>query len=513
MMFGKSSESASTEGGVSRRWLGRAVAIGLPAAVVLASEDEAQATPPTWSTAGNAGTTPPSSFLGTTDAQALVIKTGNAERLRVTSAGLVGVGTTVPGGLVQAVSASQYPLRGDYTGSSGLAGVRGSSASRGSGTAAISGMLTPAGAPGSGSAGVVGTVRPTSGGSTTNGTGVIGHHTSEGVGVYGYTDSEGIGVKGHSVGGIGVNGIATEDGSGAEFSSESGYGAFASSASGIGFQCGSVTGGPALNVQAYGTAIGGAFYSDTAQAITAQTNAGDPTVPAIQAQATAHGYGLLALADGSSAQAVTGQATSGGYAGVFDSDSGVGLYSHTESGSYAAQIDGNAIVAGTLHKSGGSFRIDHPDDPERRYLSHSFVESPDMMNVYNGIATLDDVGGATVSMPSWFEGLNRDVRYQLTPLGAPAPDLHISSEMIDGRFRIAGGRSGQRISWQVTGIRQDRWANAHRIPVESEKPPHQQGTYLHPDLYGQPVTRSEMYVARSTVQTRNNWAVHGERPR
>ena len=36
----------------------------------------------------------------------------------------------------------------------------------------------------------------------------------------------------------------------------------------------------------------------------------------------------------------------------------------------------------------------------------------------------------------------------------------------------------------VTGIRQDAWANAHRIPTEEEKPAQERGTYLHPELYG-----------------------------
>ena len=34
-----------------------------------------------------------------------------------------------------------------------------------------------------------------------------------------------------------------------------------------------------------------------------------------------------------------------------------------------------------MSKPGGSFKIDHPVDPACKYLYHSFVESPDMMNV------------------------------------------------------------------------------------------------------------------------------------
>jgi hypothetical protein len=38
----------------------------------------------------------------------------------------------------------------------------------------------------------------------------------------------------------------------------------------------------------------------------------------------------------------------------------------------------------------------------------------------------------------------------------------------------------------VTGIRQDPWAQANRIPVEVDKPADERGTYLYPELYGQP---------------------------
>jgi hypothetical protein len=149
-----------------------------------------------------------------------------------------------------------------------------------------------------------------------------------------------------------------------------------------------------------------------------------------------------------------------------------------------AQIVGNLNVTGTLSKGGGSFKIDHPLDPANKYLSHSFVESPDMMNIYNGLVTLDAHGRATVEMPDWFEALNSDFRYQLTAIGAPGPNLYIAKEIDGNHFSIAGGKPGMKVSWQVTGIRQDAWANAHRIPVEEDKPANERGYYLHPDLYG-----------------------------
>jgi hypothetical protein len=157
---------------------------------------------------------------------------------------------------------------------------------------------------------------------------------------------------------------------------------------------------------------------------------------------------------------------------------------------FAGQFIGGVQVLGTLRKSAGSFQIDHPLDPANKYLYHSFVESPDMKNFYDGVATLDARGETWVVLPAWFDALNREFRYQLTALGQPAPSLHVKDEIAGNRFRIAGGAPGQRVSWQVTGTRHDAYAEAHRIPVEADKPASERGKYLHPDLFGQPASRS-----------------------
>jgi hypothetical protein len=93
-----------------------------------------------------------------------------------------------------------------------------------------------------------------------------------------------------------------------------------------------------------------------------------------------------------------------------------------------------------------------------------------MLDMYNGNATLDGRGEAVIMLPGYFEALNRDFRYQLTALGAPGPALYIAEEIRGNRFVIAGGTPGARVSWQVTGVRQDAYAEAHRIQVEQDKP-------------------------------------------
>jgi hypothetical protein len=154
--------------------------------------------------------------------------------------------------------------------------------------------------------------------------------------------------------------------------------------------------------------------------------------------------------------------------------------------SYAGIFVGNVSISGNLAKSSGAFKIDHPLDPANKYLQHSFVESPDMMNVYNGNITLDSNGEAVVQLPEWFEALNMDFRYQLTAIGAPGPNLYIAEEIKRNQFKIAGGSAGGRVSWQVTGIRRDAYAEAHRIEVEVDKPAAERGTYLNPVEHGRP---------------------------
>ena len=162
------------------------------------------------------------------------------------------------------------------------------------------------------------------------------------------------------------------------------------------------------------------------------------------------------------------------------------VYTTGFAGQRAAGFQGDVSISGTLSKSAGSFQIDHPLDPANKYLYHSFVESPDMMNIYNGNATLDSNGEAVIELPKWFGALNKDFRYQLTAIGGPGPDLYVAHEIVDNQFRIAGGANGMRVSWQVTGVRQDAYANAHRIPIEQAKSETERGFYLHPELFSQP---------------------------
>ena len=59
------------------------------------------------------------------------------------------------------------------------------------------------------------------------------------------------------------------------------------------------------------------------------------------------------------------------------------------------------------------------------------------------------------------------------------------------------------ISWQVTGIRKDAWANANRVVVEEGKQGKERGRYLSPELFGQPKETGIHYrwdIQRSQIE-------------
>jgi hypothetical protein len=185
-----------------------------------------------------------------------------------------------------------------------------------------------------------------------------------------------------------------------------------------------------------------------------------------------------------------GNSASGtGGAGLF-ATGGSGLLSNGLAGSFSGdvQITGNLDITGSVSKGGGSFKIDHPLDPENRYLYHSFVESPDMKNIYDGNAVTDENSEAIITLPDYFEALNKDFRYQLTVIGQFAQAI-VAEKIKGNRFKIRTSAPGIEVSWQVTGIRQDAWANKNRIPIEEEKPEPERGTYLSPESFNQPEER------------------------
>jgi hypothetical protein len=145
--------------------------------------------------------------------------------------------------------------------------------------------------------------------------------------------------------------------------------------------------------------------------------------------------------------------------------------------SYATTFTGDVgedrdfVVSGVLQKGSGTFLIDHPLFPTSKLLYHSFVESPEPKNLYDGVVTLSGSGEAVVELPDYFMALNKDFRYQLKPIGQSMPDLYVKQEVTNNQFIIGGGKPNGRVSWQVTGNRHDAFIEANPIRVEVEKGP------------------------------------------
>jgi hypothetical protein len=340
--------------------------------------------------------------------------------------------------------------------------------------------------------------------SSKTGDGVQGHSGSSS-GVYGRSET-GAGVYGHGDTGRGVVG-ESPSGDGVAGESVEAYGVYGKSGSGDAVYG---EGDRGRGVAGYSYASEGVYgKSDTGTGVYGQSDSDSSVAYGVYGHSDkgrAGVYGQSHDKDGVFGRSTSGNGVIGssgyGYGVAAFHAPGVGVAALYAKGQLsqprAALLDGNVEIMGYLSKTSGGFKIDHPLDPANKYLYHSFVESPDMKNVYDGVVTLDDKGEAEIELPDWFGTLNKDSRYQLTAIGAPGPNLHIAEEISDyaattsnynnnkSRFKIAGGTSGMKVSWQVTGIRKDPWANAHRIRVEEDKPAKERGYYTFPELYGQP---------------------------
>ncbi|MFJ8439851.1 hypothetical protein [Kitasatospora griseola] len=359
-------------------------------------------------------------------------------------AGLSGAGTAGPG--VSGSSTGAPGVSGSSTSSPGVVGtsppgpgVAGSS----TGGPGVSGTST-------GGPGLLGTGAPGVAGTSMNGVGVTG------------TADPGPGVSGISTGGTGVSGIS-DAGTGMRATSTSGFALDATCESGTAVDAFSHNG---VGIESYcghpEPGNGGRGSSPD------PPNRG----PAIR------GHSWFGAGVAASSEYGTG-VDAGGSTGLTASGSTLG-----------ADITGGLRVNGVIVSAGSArFAIDYPLDPADLTLTHAYVASPEQKNVYDGVVTLDDAGAATVTLPDWFGALNQDFRYQLTPIGTPAPGLHISAEISDNTFSLAGGPPGAQVSWQVTGVRLDGWAQANPVTPVTPKSADQRGLFLHPAVFDQPAGR------------------------
>lgn len=296
-------------------------------------------------------------------------------------------------------------------------------------------------------------------GTTRGGSGVgavVGRNDSSGYGVRGFNTMDGIGVLGQA-------GISGGKGTAGRFENVNGANTaltFAVASNGL---------GQAAKFQVTNP-------GNTEDVITVVTNGSGDGV----AVTTGGSNGVKSLSTSINGTGIQGEASTGPAA--------YGIWGRSTTG-YAGYFSGNVHVTGTLSKAAGTFKIDHPLDPANKYLIHSFVESPDMMNIYNGNITTDANGIAVVQLPGYFSAENIDFKYQLTIVDADDfAQVRVAKKINNNQFTIKTDRPNVEVSWTVTGVRNDAYAKKHRVIPEVEKEKENKGKYLNPEENGKPAT-------------------------
>jgi hypothetical protein len=340
---------------------------------------------------------------------------------------------------------------------------------------------------------------------------ITGSNQIGGVGVRGISTTS-AGVKGETTSGAGVHGFSLDSGVGVLGTSSQGIGIQGFGGTGFGFGSDGIVGqgGPATEEDGQGSA----GIRGTGGEVPGKFGLGGFGVVGRGGAAAIPGTGVVGEGGGSSGTSSGGDGVEGfGGAGTERGGNGLiggggdafgsggvggdGLVSARGSGQGSGASDGLAgrfigqvMIDGDLDVTGTkNFKIDHPLDPENKYLVHAAIESSEVLNVYSGNVTTDLNGDAMVNLPAWFDSLNKDLRYQLTVIGTFAQAI-VASEVQNNRFIIKTSAPAVKVSWQVTGVRCDAGMKTNPFTAERVKPHHEQGTYLNPEAYGQPQERS-----------------------
>ncbi|MEJ5250725.1 MAG: hypothetical protein HPY54_07400 [Chthonomonadetes bacterium] len=192
--------------------------------------------------------------------------------------------------------------------------------------------------------------------------------------------------------------------------------------------------------------------------------------------ATRAGTGVYGRSDGASGWGVIGVATA-------SSGTTYGVFGQAGSNGYGVYCIGNFGASGIK-----SFQIDHPLSPDTHFLNHYASEGPEPYNLYRGNVVTDAQGYATITLPDYFEAINREPTYHLTVIDA-SDDFVLTKvvrEIHNNQFIIRTSKPLVKVSWEVKAVRNDRWVQQYGYQTEQPKPKEYQGRYLHPELYGLP---------------------------
>ena len=500
-----------------------------------------------WTTTGNTGTTGGTgvgqNYLGTTDGEALIIATQATQRMRLLANGQIVIndtGAPIAGDRLTVQGANdEYAINGYSSGGTGV-GVYGENTSNSVNAFGVYGLSSGAGN------GVRGTNNNT-------GIGVIGFSSLSGVGTQGQNSGSGYGMAAFNTGtgggiylqsnfnniysnltatggvgeyidldnqnGIGVNVVGVINPANPSVGTAGDVWAFTSALKTQTPTSTSVNGGILLGNQ-YGVGHGMLLSHRGTAGRNAEINSltatnTDPNIVAIGLNRGStmvvqnqnnnlpaavsplivgdFGYfgtdlddhiGISGYSDPSAGTADWGIGVqgAGGYVGVLGIDQtgglGYGVYSLGDSGASGAKF----------------FAIDDPRDPANKILRHASIESNEILNLYRGTETFSSNGKVVVTLPDYYDAINRNASYQLTPIGAAMPNLYIEKEIQNGTFIIAGGEPGKKVSWTVTSERNDPYLqqNPEKREMVVDKGA-KRGKFLMPELYGQPKEKAYSY--------------------
>lgn len=528
-----------------------------------------------WSLIGNTGTNPAINYLGTTDANDLILKTNAVDRVHIDTNGNVGVNEVTPDSKVDVVNADLTGSSVEVTHSntnniSSAIFIKNSGTNRalhaqnlaansnvhvarflqmGNGGAANGVLIemnntTPTGTTGllidQNGAGYGGYVlMPNSNASS----GLVVDHLGSGDGLQVLQGGTGDGIYNDVTGGLGVLNVIRNNniGVGTLLTTAGGTGEYID----LGVQNGTGVNVIGVNNVTTPTAGGNVFSFFTNIRTNTPTSAGTVYGAALGANQYGVGHGILINHSGSQGRnaefnitntnnpdpaifavhsgpgsailaqnqdnTIAGTISVGDFAytgadvadhiGVRGSSTptagwGIGVYG--QGGWYGVFSNGNFGATGTK-----TFLIDHPLDPENKSLKHFGMESNEVLNMYRGNAVFDKNGIAIVQLPEYFNTINIDFSYQLTPIGAPMPNLYVSQKINNnGVFQISGGEAEKEVSWSVYAKRNDKYIqeNPEETKSEIEKTGDRKGKYWDPASWKQPKEKGVLYMQSSEPQ-------------
>jgi hypothetical protein len=228
-------------------------------------------------------------------------------------------------------------------------------------------------------------------------------------------------------------------------------------------------GGGAVNTASGNDATVGGGYNNTASGSQATASGGFQNTASGNWATVGGGHSNIASGNWATVGGGNDNDSDGDYSYTVGNQSAVpSVYSNSAAFNGQTATASSQTRVGTLSKASGTFTIDHPTQPLNRILNHYFVESPEMVLIYRGVAILDPDGRAEVHLPDYFDALNRNPMVQLTGVGTS--DVYVAEKITGNRF-VIGGKPNTEVYWTVTGDRKDPSAEITRIlmPVEQLK--------------------------------------------